>query len=63
MTVTTGTAITDDHWTVSCPECSWTTEYEGFFDPEDEYVCKCGERFLCSTIYFGDGSYIGGSDI
>jgi len=62
VTVTTGKAHTDDSWSVECPRCAEIMEFTGFFDPEDEYVCKCGERFLCNVIYFGDGSYIGGSD-
>ena len=55
----TGHAITDDEWTVHCPECEHVMHYLGYFDPEDECICDgCKITFYCTKIYFDDGSYI-----
>jgi uncharacterized protein (DUF983 family) len=58
MKTTVGTAITDDHWTVDCPDCGENFEYEGFFASEDVTECTCGCKFRTKRIEFENGDYI-----
>ena len=59
MQITTGCALTDDDWTVDCPECEHVMHYQGYFDPDDVRICEgCGLHFKCKRLYFDDGSYI-----
>lgn len=53
-----GTAFTEDHWLVNCPNCDKEFEYNGFFDSEEITECKCGTNFKTSKIEFENGDYI-----
>lgn len=54
-----GTAITEDNWIVECPHCGNEAEYEGYFDPGDEYRCKkCKKKYYVDKLVFINGNEI-----
>ena len=55
-----GKAVNGDdmHWTVICPECEHTLEYEGYFDSGEVNKCECGTEFKTRRVYFSNDSYM-----
>ena len=45
----------DDKWSVNCPSCDNELTYVGFFDKDDENLCKCGTRFRTARVIFENG--------
>lgn len=54
----TGNAITDDNWTVTCPECGREIETDGYFESSDIETCDCGAEFMVDQIIFENGDSI-----
>lgn len=61
MNKTPAYSINDDdmHWQISCPDCNYSYEYEGFFDSSEPYKCnKCGCEFKASYMEIGNGDRV-----
>ena len=56
-----GYAIDGDdlHYTTECPSCGYESEWQGWFDADDEHRCpRCKESFYVRKVWINDNEYV-----